>query len=188
MATTTTQSDGTVGQSGMPSTDCMPAPSADDIRALMPAVADDVAAQLTAKARALEATIKDGFSGFAESVPLIGPVPDLTKVIPRIAATAAGGLLGNALGGKLGAVAGAALGSQLGSLTGGLGNLEGGLNSAFNSLNDPNAPPYTGDDPIIRARLGLPAVNTSANNGIAAISNTRSPAASQYVAGSGGPQ
>lgn len=32
------------------------------------------------------------------------------------------------------------------------------INSAVNLLNDPNAPPYTGDDPIIRARLGLPAV------------------------------
>jgi hypothetical protein len=32
----------------------------------------------------------------------------------------------------------------------------------FNSLGDPNAPPYTGDDPIIRRRLGLPPiVNTS---------------------------
>jgi hypothetical protein len=25
-----------------------------------------------------------------------------------------------------------------------------------NRLGDPNAPPYTGNDPIVRARLGLP--------------------------------
>jgi hypothetical protein len=28
------------------------------------------------------------------------------------------------------------------------------------ALNDPNAPPYTGDDPIVRARLGLPPIPT----------------------------
>jgi hypothetical protein len=166
----TTQSDGTVGQSGMPSTDCMPAPSADDIRKLMPAVADDVASALTAKLKAVEATLKTGFDGIAEAAATLGTVPDLTKVIPRIASAAAGGLIGNALGGKLGAITGVALGAQLGSLTNGLGGLEGGLNSAFNSLGDPNAPPYTGDDPIIRARLGLPAVNTASTQ-IAAESN-----------------
>jgi len=179
-APTTTQSDGTVGQSGVPSTDCMPAPIADDIRNLMPAVGDDVAAALTAQVRAIESSLATNFAGIAEAVQLSGPVPDLTKVIPRIASIAAGGLIGNALGGRLGAVAGAALGSKLGSsgglnsltgsLTSGLSGLEGGLNSAFNSLGDPNAPPYTGDDPIIRARLGLPAVNTAATQGIAATS------------------
>jgi hypothetical protein len=180
MANTTTQSDGTVGASGMTSTNCMPGPVADDIRNLMPAVGDDVAAALTAQVRAIESSLATGFAGIADVVPTIGAVPDLTKVIPRIASIAAGGLIGNALGGRLGAVAGAALGSQLGSpgglnsltgsLTSGLSGLEGGLNSAFNSLGDPNAPPYTGDDPIIRARLGLPAVNTAAAQGIAATS------------------
>jgi len=34
----------------------------------------------------------------------------------------------------------------------------------FNSLGDPNAPPYTGDDPIIRRRLGLPPI-VNANEG-----------------------
>lgn len=33
------------------------------------------------------------------------------------------------------------------------------LDKLVNKLNDPNAPPYTGDDPIIRARLGLPPLN-----------------------------
>ena len=197
MANTTTQSDGTVGQSGTPSTDCMPAPIADDIRNLMPAVGDDVVATLRAQVKEIESSLASGFEGIAEAVQLSGPVPDLTKVIPRIASVAAGGLIGNALGGRLGAVAGAALGSQLGSpgglnsltgsLTSGLSGLEGGLNSAFNSLGDPNAPPYTGDDPIIRARLGLPAVNTAADRGVAAVSNRpASAAASQYIAGSGG--
>jgi hypothetical protein len=30
------------------------------------------------------------------------------------------------------------------------------LDKLVNNLNDPNAPPYTGSDPIIRNRLGLP--------------------------------
>ena len=180
ISNTTTQSDGTVGQSGMPSTDCMPAPVADDIRNLMPAVGDDIAAALTARAKEIESSLATGFAGIADVVPTIGPVPDLTKVIPRIASALGGGLIGNALGGRLGAVAGVALGAQLGSpgglssltgsLTSGLSGLGGSLNSAVNSLNDPNAPPYTGDDPIIRARLGLPAVNTSATQGIASVS------------------
>ena len=198
-APTTTQSDGTVGQSGTPSTDCMPGPVADDIRNLMPAVGDDVAATLRAQVKEIESSLASGFEGIAEAVQLSGPVPDLTKVIPRIASVVAGGLIGNALGGRLGALAGAALGSQLGtpgglnnlagSLTSGLSGLGGSLNSAVNSLNDPNAPPYTGDDPIIRARLGLPAVNTSADQGVAAVSNRpASAAASQYIAGSRGPR
>lgn len=41
------------------------------------------------------------------------------------------------------------------SMTASLSGLESSLSSAVNSLNDPLAPPYTGDDPIIRARLGL---------------------------------
>ena len=178
----TTQSDGTVGQSGTPSADCMPAPSADDIRKLMPAVADDVASALTTKLKAVEATLKGEFAGFAQAAATLGTVPDLTKVIPRIASAAAGGLIGNALGGKLGAITGVALGAQLGSLTNGLGgltssltnglgSLTSGLNSAVNSLGDPNAPPYTGNDPIIRARLGLSAVNTTSTQ-IAAVSNS----------------
>jgi hypothetical protein len=31
-----------------------------------------------------------------------------------------------------------------------------GFDRFINRLGDPNAPPYTGDDPIIRRRLGLP--------------------------------
>jgi uncharacterized protein YjbJ (UPF0337 family) len=32
------------------------------------------------------------------------------------------------------------------------------LDKLVNKLGDPNAPPYTGTDPIVRARLGLPPV------------------------------
>jgi len=35
------------------------------------------------------------------------------------------------------------------------------INSRINALGDPKAPPYTGDDPIIRARLGLPPVRAA---------------------------
>lgn len=50
------------------------------------------------------------------------------------------------------------LGSNIPSGLGNLSALSGRLDSAVNSLGDPNAPPYTGDDPIIRARLGLPPI------------------------------
>ena len=50
--------------------------------------------------------------------------------------------------------------AQFGSLSSSIGSpLNKLMNTTVNSLNDPNAPPYTGDDPIIRARLGLPPVN-----------------------------
>ena len=32
------------------------------------------------------------------------------------------------------------------------------LDKLVNNLSDPNAPPYTGTDPIVRERLGLPAI------------------------------
>jgi hypothetical protein len=35
------------------------------------------------------------------------------------------------------------------------------LNRGINSLGDANAPPYTGDDPIVRARLGLPPTDSN---------------------------
>jgi len=40
-----------------------------------------------------------------------------------------------------------------------LQDLSTGINRGVNALGDPNAPPYIGNDPIIRARLGLPLVN-----------------------------
>ena len=36
-----------------------------------------------------------------------------------------------------------------------------GIDRFVNSLGDPNAPAYTGDDPIVRARLGLPPIINS---------------------------
>jgi hypothetical protein len=32
------------------------------------------------------------------------------------------------------------------------------MDNAVNRLSDPNAAPYTGADPIVRARLGLPPI------------------------------
>jgi len=93
IAKTTTQSDGTVGQSGQPSTDCMPSPAQDDVRKLMPAVPQDVAAQLAAPFINVEEQLASAASQFSQAVKGvdfgIANVPDLTKVIPRIA-TAAG--------------------------------------------------------------------------------------------------
>lgn len=42
-----------------------------------------------------------------------------------------------------------------------LGGLASNADSFVKSLQDPNAPPYTGDDPIVRARLGLPPLPTT---------------------------
>lgn len=41
----------------------------------------------------------------------------------------------------------------------------GAIDRFVNSLGDPNAPPYTGDDPIVRARLGLPPVEVNQGTG-----------------------
>ena len=60
---------------------------------------------------------------------------------------------------KAGNEAKSILSGMLPSGIGGLSGLSNALNKGVNSLGDPNAPPYTGDDPIIRARLGLPPVN-----------------------------
>ena len=48
-----------------------------------------------------------------------------------------------------------------GSIPGGIGSFSRNADSFVNSLGDPNAPPYTGDDPIIRQRLGLPPIKTA---------------------------
>ena len=49
--------------------------------------------------------------------------------------------------------------SKFGSISASVASpLEKYMNNSVNSLNDPNAPPYTGTDPIIRRRLGLPPI------------------------------
>ena len=121
---TTTQSDGTVGQSGMPSTDCMPAPSADDIRSLMPAVPADISAQLAAPFAQLEQQLAGAIPNLESLVSGVdfglAKVPDLTKVIPQI-----GNLQGQLDG---------ALGRLPGELTGSLNGLQGQLNGALGGL------------------------------------------------------
>ena len=88
---TTTQSDGTVGQSGQPSTDCMPVSQTDDIRKINPAIGADIVAQLAAPFTALEAQFKSTLLDFENAIPgvdfNIANVPDLTKVIPKIASS-----------------------------------------------------------------------------------------------------
>jgi hypothetical protein len=52
--------------------------------------------------------------------------------------------------------------AQFGSLSSSVGSpLNKLMNTAVNNLGDPNAPPYTGDDPIVRSRLGLPPLTNS---------------------------
>jgi hypothetical protein len=91
----------------------------------------------------------------------------LTGLIPS-GASVEGSIAGiqNALGNPGSAVT--QLGNLSNSVTAKFGSLSGSaaspleklMNNAVNSLNDPNAPPYTGDDPIIRRRLGLPPIDT----------------------------
>jgi hypothetical protein len=53
--------------------------------------------------------------------------------------------------------------SKFGSLTAAAaGPLDKLMNNAVNSVNNPNAAPYTGTDPIVRRRLGLPPIEEEA--------------------------
>jgi hypothetical protein len=83
------QSNGTVGQSGQNSTDCFPAAENDDIRNINPAIAADVAAQISGPLEEAERKLSGMTGEAAELVDGvdfgIAKVPDLTKVIPSIA-------------------------------------------------------------------------------------------------------
>ena len=119
----TTQSDGTVGQSGANSPDCMPAPLTDDIRNIMPAVGDDIANNLAAEVKAIEAqlpTLVPDVGPLIEGVDFgLAKAPDLSKVIPKLDAFGrAGAPIGlDAFGGSAQALAAA-------------GNAQGIVNSA----------------------------------------------------------
>ena len=121
LANQTTKSDGTVGQSGQPSTDCMPTPSKDDIRNLMPAVPQDVAAKLTAPLANLEEQVAGVGSQFTQAIEGVdvgvAKLTDLTKVIPGL----------DAFGG-----AGADLKGALGDAQSALGGLESQARAAAN--------------------------------------------------------
>ena len=121
-------SDGTVGQSGQPSTDCMPVSPTDDIRKINPAIAADVAAQLAAPFQDIERQFSDIASSFTQGIDLSNvQVPDLTKVIPRIAGSAIGGAIGGSLGGAIGS----AIGSSV--EVAGLGDLQSQANAAISN-------------------------------------------------------
>jgi hypothetical protein len=56
--------------------------------------------------------------------------------------------------------------AKFGSLTASAaGPLDKLMNNSVNKLNDPNAPAYTGTDPIIRRRLGLPPIDEPSATG-----------------------
>jgi hypothetical protein len=82
------QSDGVVGQSGQPSTDCFPAPANDDVRQINPAIGADVVAELAAPFEQLSeqlSTLGDQFSKEIKGVDFgVAAIPDLTKVIPTL--------------------------------------------------------------------------------------------------------
>lgn len=146
MAKTTTQSDGTVGQSGQNSINCMPAPQHDDVRILMPAIGDDKAAQLSKPFRQLETALKTEIPNIGELVKgvdfgIVG-VPDLTKVIPRFALTSSSPFAD-------------AFGDYTGSAA---------LTSATDNIREYQAATA---NRVIAAATG--AVNTAANQGIAAV-------------------
>lgn len=91
IARTTTQSDGTVGQSGMSSTNMLVAA---DLRNLLPAIGDDIAAQISAPFRQIESALKTdlpNLNSLVNNVDFgIATLPDLTKIIPQIATGALG--------------------------------------------------------------------------------------------------
>ena len=140
---TTVQSDGTVGQSGQPSTDCMPAPTRDDIRNLMPAIGTDVAAQLAAPFSQAEQQLAGVGSQFSQAVGGIdfgvANVPDLSKIISGIGSNPL-----DAFGG-------------VGAAIGGANPLDafGGVGAAVNSA----------------ASRASSAVNTAANQGVSAATD-----------------
>jgi outer membrane lipoprotein SlyB len=152
---TSTQSDGTVGQSATANTPCLPISGADDIRNLMPAVGKDVADALAGPFKEAEAQLQQLALGFKQAVEGVdfgvAKAPDLSKVIPRIATAAAGGIIGNAVGGRLGAVAGLALGASLPQIPQ-AGDLANQANAALGQVSS--------------------AVNTVANEGVAALTST----------------
>lgn len=155
IANKTTQSDGTVGQSGTPNVDCAPISGADDIRNLMPAVAKDVADQLAAPVKQIESQLNQVALDFKQAVEGVdfglAKAPDLSKVIPRIASGAAGALIGNAIGGRAGTAIGGALGVALS---------DPGVVSGINDLTT------QASDALTKAST---AVNTAANEGVAAL-------------------
>ena len=67
------------------------------------------------------------------------------------------GNIGSAVSGGVDGI-GSAVTSIGNSLKSDAAGLSASINSAVNALKDPNAPPYTGDDSVIRARLGLPTI------------------------------
>jgi hypothetical protein len=148
---TTTQSDGTVGQSGVPNIDCMPVAGADDIRNLMPAVPADVAAELAAPFKELEDQLRTELAPFKTAIEGVdfgvGDITDLTKIVPRLADTA-------------GSIAGSIAGNSVSNLlqNTGLNSLAAQAESVANNVaNDVQT-----------------AVNTSAEAGISALSDTAS--------------
>ena len=141
MATTTTQSDGTVGQSGTPSNDCMPAPAADDVRNLMPAVGEDIAARLAAPFQQIEQQLTGAIPNLESLVQGVdfgvAAVPDLTKIIPSL----------DAFGG---------IGAQV---SGAFGSIDPGLAAAAaNQARD-------------AANQAQTALNNAANQGVAAATD-----------------
>ena len=156
MGRTTTQSDGTVGQSGTPNTNCVPISGADDIRNLMPAIASDAAAALSAPFQQIESQLQQAAVDFKTSLEGVdfglAKAPDLSKVIPRIAGAALPGPLGGAVGRAL---------SESVQITG-LDNLQSQLNSATANLQT---------QARAAAEQASTALNTVANQNLSAVAD-----------------
>jgi len=185
----TVQSDGTVGQSGQPSTDCMPAVGKDDVRDILPAIAADVAAELAAPFEQLSeqlSTLGDQFSKEIKGVDFgVAAIPDLTKIIPKIGSNAL-----DAFGGAGAAVSGALAGANpldafiptsgspfadaFGDYTG-----SAALTNATDNIREFQAESAVNS---VAARVSS-AVNTTANQGVSAVSDAAQAKARSLLGG-----
>ena len=115
-----TQSDGTVGQSGTPSTDCEPAPSRDDVRNLMPAIDSKMAADNAAPFAAIEQQLSQATTQLGEVVKGVdfgvAALPDLTKDLTSAVNNFTSGI-SNAAQVGIGSVSSARIRGAMGSIS-----------------------------------------------------------------------
>jgi len=114
------QSDGTVGQSGTPSTDCEPAPSRDDVRNLMPAIDSKMAADNAAPFAAIEQQLSQATTQLGEVVKGVdfgvAALPDLTKDLTSAVNNFTSGI-SNAAQVGIGSVSSARIRGAMGSIS-----------------------------------------------------------------------
>ena len=167
----------------------MPAVGKDDVRDILPAIAADVAAELAAPFEQLSeqlSTLGDQFSKAVKGVDFgVAAIPDLTKIIPKIGSNAL-----DAFGGAGAAVSGALAGANpldafiptsgspfadaFGDYTG-----SAALTNATDNIREFQAESAVNS---VAARVSS-AVNTTANQGVSAVSDAAQAKARSLLGG-----